>query len=124
MNNKGIFIRLLSFVLALIMAFGASASAFAVSKDKNVAMLDLDLLKFPLVLRKWRQGDSFVPFGMRKEKKLSDYFTANKYSIIDKENQWILCSEDKIVWLVGERIDDRFRISNKTKNILKIELEK
>ena len=95
-----------------------------ISKDKNVAMLDFDLLKFPLVLRKWRQGDSFVPFGMRKEKKLSDYFTANKYSIIDKENQWILCSEDKIVWLVGERIDDRFRISNKTKNILKIELEK
>ena len=95
-----------------------------ISKDKNVAMLDFDLLKYPLVLRKWRQGDSFVPFGMRKEKKLSDYFTANKYSIIDKENQWILCSEDKIVWLVGERIDDRFRISNKTKNILKIELEK
>lgn len=95
-----------------------------ISKDKNIAMLDADLLKFPLVLRKWRQGDSFVPFGMKKEKKLSDYFTANKYSIIDKENQWILCSEDKIVWLVGERIDDRFRISNKTKNILKIELEK
>lgn len=95
-----------------------------ISKEKTIAMLDYDLLKFPLILRKWRQGDSFVPFGMRKEKKLSDYFTANKYSIIDKENQWILCSEDKIVWLVGERIDDRFRISNKTKNILKIELEK
>ena len=61
---------------------------------------------------------------MKKEKKLSDYFTSNKYSLLDKENQWILCSEDKILWIVGERIDDRFRISNKTKNILKIEIEK
>lgn len=95
-----------------------------ISKDKNIAMLDADLLKFPLILRKWRQGDSFVPFGMKKEKKLSDYFTSNKYSLLDKENQWILCSEEKIVWLIGERIDDRFRISNKTKNILKIEVEK
>lgn len=95
-----------------------------ISKDKNIAMLDADLLKFPLILRKWRQGDSFVPFGMKKEKKLSDYFTSNKYSLLDKENQWILCSEEKIVWLVAERIDDRFRISNKTKNILKIEVEK
>jgi tRNA(Ile)-lysidine synthase len=95
-----------------------------ISKDKNIAMLDADLVKFPLILRKWRQGDSFVPFGMRKEKKLSDYFTANKYSLLDKENQWILCSEEKIIWLIGERIDDRFRISNATKNILKIELEK
>jgi tRNA(Ile)-lysidine synthase len=95
-----------------------------ISKSKNIAMLDFDLLKFPLVLRKWRQGDCFVPFGMKKEKKLSDYFTANKYSLIDKENQWILCSEEKIIWIVGERIDDRFRISNTTKNILKIEVEK
>jgi tRNA(Ile)-lysidine synthase len=95
-----------------------------ISKDKNIAMLDADLLKFPLILRKWRQGDSFVPFGMKKEKKLSDYFTSNKYSLLDKENQWILCSEEKIVWLIAERIDDRFRISNKTKNILKIEVEK
>lgn len=95
-----------------------------ISKDKNIAMLDADLLKFPLILRKWRQGDSFVPFGMKKEKKLSDYFTSNKYSLLDKENQWILCSEEKIVWLVEERIDNRFRISNKTKNILKIEIEK
>jgi len=95
-----------------------------ISKSKNIATLDFDLLKFPLILRKWRQGDSFVPFGMKKEKKLSDYFTANKYSLIDKENQWILCSEEKIIWIVGERIDDRFRISNKTKNILKIEVEK
>lgn len=94
-----------------------------ISKDKNIAMLDADLVKFPLILRKWRQGDSFVPFGMKKEKKLSDYFTSNKYSLIDKENQWILCSEDKILWLIGERIDDRFRINNKTKNILKIEIE-
>ena len=95
-----------------------------ISKEKTIAMLDYDLLKFPLMLRKWRQGDSFVPFGMKKEKKLSDYFTSNKYSLLDKENQWILCSEDKILWIVGERIDDRFRISNKTKNILKIEIEK
>lgn len=94
----------------------------SVPKKANVAMLDMDLLSFPLELRHWKQGDSFVPFGMRKKKKLSDFFTSNKYSLLDKERQWLLCSGDEIVWVVGKRIDDRFKISNSTKSVLKIEI--
>ncbi|MBQ2303416.1 MAG: tRNA lysidine(34) synthetase TilS [Bacteroidales bacterium] len=94
----------------------------SVPKKANVAMLDMDLLNFPLELRHWRQGDSFVPFGMKKKKKLSDFFTANKYSLLDKERQWLLCSGNEIVWVVGKRIDDRFKISNSTKSVLKIEI--
>lgn len=94
----------------------------SVPKKANVAMLDMDLLSFPLELRHWKQGDYFVPFGMRKKKKLSDFFTANKYSLLDKERQWLLCSGDEIVWVVGKRIDDRFKISNSTKSVLKIEI--
>lgn len=94
----------------------------SVPKKANVAMLDMDLLNFPLKLRHWKQGDSFVPFGMRKKKKLSDFFTSNKYSLLDKERQWLLCSGDEIVWVVGKRIDDRFKVSNSTKSVLKIEI--
>lgn len=94
----------------------------SVPKKANVAMLDMDLLSFPLELRHWKQGDYFVPFGMRKKKKLSDFFTANKYSLLDKERQWLLCSGNEIVWVVGKRIDDRFKISNSTKSVLKIEI--
>ena len=94
----------------------------SVPKKANIAMLDMDLLNFPLELRHWKQGDSFVPFGMRKKKKLSDFFTSNKYSLLDKERQWLLCSGDEIVWVVGKRIDDRFKISNSTKSVLKIEI--
>lgn len=98
-------------------------SFVTISKDKNIAMLDKDLLQFPLVLRHWKQGDSFIPFGMRKRKKLSDFFTAEKYSLIAKQQQWLLCSGEDIVWIVGKRMDERFKISGKTKTILKIELE-
>lgn len=94
----------------------------SVPKKANVAMLDMDLLNFPLELRHWKQGDSFVPFGMRKKKKLSDFFTSNKYSLLDKERQWLLCSGDEIVWVVGKRIDDRFKVSNSTKSVMKIEI--
>lgn len=94
-----------------------------ISKDRNIAMFDKDMLQFPLVLRHWKQGDAFVPFGMRKSKKLSDFFTSEKYSLIDKQQQWLLCSGDDIIWIVGRRMDNRFKISEKTKTILKIEIQ-
>lgn len=83
-----------------------------IPKTKFIAMLDYDKLTFPLVLRKWRKGDAFFPYGMRGEKKISDFYQNLKYSILDKENQWLLCSNDKIVWVVGQRIDDRFKITD------------
>lgn len=94
-----------------------------IPKAKSVAMLDYDLLKFPLQLRHWKKGDVFFPFGLHGKQKLSDFFTNQKYSIIDKEKQWLLCSGENIVWVVGERIDDRFKITDKTKTIYKMELD-
>ena len=88
------------------------------SKEKNTAYFDEDKLSFPLTLRKWENGDRFMPFGMRNTKKLSDYFSDHKFSLADKENTWVLCSGNAICWLVGERSDERFRVDNSTKKIL------
>ncbi|UQD56721.1 tRNA lysidine(34) synthetase TilS [Flavobacterium sp. K5-23] len=90
--------------------------------------VDEDKLEFPLVLRRWNEGDYFQPFGMEgKSKKLSKLFKDEKLSLLEKENVWILCSNNTIVWVVGLRQDNRFRIENTTKNttknILKIQLE-
>ena len=97
-------------------------SKHQISKNNNIASLDFDKLKFPLEIRRWRKGDFFYPFGMNGKKKLSDFFIDNKFSILEKENAWLLCSENKIVWLIGHRIDNRFRITHQTKKVYKIEL--
>lgn len=93
-------------------------------EDKDIIFIDKDQVKFPLLLRKWREGDSFYPLGMHGSKKLSKYFKDEKYSQLEKEAAWILCSETQIVWIVGGRMDDRFKIKSTTKNILKIQLIK
>lgn len=85
--------------------------------SSNKAYLDADKITFPLTLNKWQQGDKFIPLGMKGFKKLSDFFTAEKASLFDKQNQWILRSHNDIVWLVGKRVDDRFKVTTETKNI-------
>lgn len=95
---------------------------FEITKSKDIGLFDLDKIEFPLILRKWKKGDYFMPLGMTNLKKLSDFFIDNKLSLIDKENTWILENCNKIIWIVGLRIDERFKISDKTTNILKIEL--
>jgi tRNA(Ile)-lysidine synthase len=82
------------------------------------ACVDSDKLSFPLVLRRWNTGDHFYPLGMNHRKKLSDYFIDNKYSTFDKENALIIESEGKIVCILGDRIDNRFRITDSSKNAL------
>ena len=89
-----------------------------IQKDKDIAYFDLDKLKFPLVLRHWQQGDWFVPFGMQGRKKLSDYFSDKKFSRLEKEQVWLLCSGDEVIWIVGERSDNRFRVECATKRCL------
>lgn len=89
-----------------------------ISKDKNIATLDLDKLEFPLSLRRWKDGDWFIPFGMKGRKKLSDYFTDKKLSLFAKEHVWLLCSGENIVWIIGERIDNRFCMDKNSKQAL------
>lgn len=90
--------------------------------DAKTIFVDSDALKFPLKLRKWQEGDYFYPFGMNGKKKLSKFFKDEKFSIIDKENAWLLCSENQIVWLIGKRLDDRFKVTENTQTIIKIQL--
>ena len=89
----------------------------------NVIFVDQEKLVFPLQLRKKREGDCFFPSGMEGKKKLSKYFKDEKYSLLDKEKQWLLTSNDAIVWIIGKRADKRFLANTNTKKILKIELK-
>ncbi len=96
-----------------------------ISATLNSAIfVDQEKLQFPLVLRRWNEGDVFQPFGMGgKSKKVSKLFKDEKLSLIEKENVWLLCSESQVVWVVGIRQDERFKIDSKTKKILKIAIE-
>lgn len=93
---------------------------FSIPTDKSIACVDFGKVSFPLTVRRWRKGDSFVPFGMKGKKKVSDYLTDRKYSIQEKEEAYVVCLDDEIVWLVGERIDNRYRIGKGTENVLVI----
>jgi tRNA(Ile)-lysidine synthase len=97
---------------------------FEIIKDSQIGLFDLDKIEFPIILRKWEKGDYFMPLGMKNLKKVSDFFIDNKLSIPDKENTWILESGNKIIWIIAYRIDERFKVTNITKNILKIDLRK
>jgi tRNA(Ile)-lysidine synthase len=93
--------------------------------DSNKTIfVDAEKIRFPLVLRKWNEGDVLHPFGMNgKSKKVSKLFKDEKLSLIEKEKIWLLCSDNQIVWVVGIRQDERFKINNTTNKILKIELQ-
>ncbi len=86
----------------------------------NVLYVDKETLKYPLTLRKWQKGDYFYPLGMKGRKKISKYYKDEKVDVLAKEKQWLLCAGDDVIWVVGKRADDRFKVTNSTKNILKI----
>jgi len=89
-------------------------------QDAHIAQFDLNKLKFPLILRKWETGDYFYPLGMKGKKKLlSDYFIDQKLSVFEKEDVWLLCSHNQIIWVIGYRMDDRYKITSHTKLIYK-----
>lgn len=95
-------------------------SNFQISPDPNIAFLDYSSLSFPLKIRKWKKGDHFFPLGMKNKKLLSDFFIDNKLSIYDKENTWLLTSGENIIWIIGHRIDNRFKLTNQTSCIYKV----
>ncbi len=98
------------------------AKDFKIRKESNIACLDLEKLVFPLLIRKWLEGDYFQPLGMNGFKKLSDFFIDEKIPVHQKENTWLLCSGEKIVWVMGMRIDNRYKITPKTTRIIKLEV--
>ena len=82
------------------------------------------MLKFPLTVRKWRNGDYFYPLGMQGKKKLSKFFKDEKISILEKEKTWLLCSaNNEVIWIVGKRLDNRFKITESTTKTLKITIQ-
>ena len=94
------------------------------SISNSTIFVDYEKLEFPMVLRRWREGDVFQPFGMEgKSKKVSKLFKDEKLSLVDKESTWLLCSTNEVVWVVGIRQDERFKIDSKTKKILKITIQ-
>ena len=113
----------LSDKLPINLKISVVSSPVEINSDLNKVYLNADKVQGKLKLRKWREGDWFVPFGMKGKQKLSDYFINNKFSLKSKEATWLLCDNEKVVWIVGHRSDDRYRVDRSTKNIYIIEIE-
>jgi tRNA(Ile)-lysidine synthase len=90
--------------------------------DENIAQFNHDLIAYPLILRQWQAGDYFYPLGLNKKKKVSQLLKNNKINRNDKQKTWVICIDKKIIWVLGMRIDHRFRVDENTKTILNIEL--
>ena len=99
----------------------ARDDTFVIPRSPDIAVIDYDRLSWPLVLRRWQPGDYFRPLGMQGMKKLSDFFIDRKLSLDEKEELWLVTEGDRIVWIPGMRLDDRYKITDDTKKILKIE---
>lgn len=95
-------------------------AGFDIPREKEKVCFDADKLKGELTLRRWQPGDTFIPFGMKGRKRISDYLTDRKFSLAEKEQQWVLCCGEEIVWLIGERTDNRFRIDETTRRVIVI----
>jgi len=100
-----------------------STSEFIINMSPLVAALDYDKLVFPLTLRKWQKGDAFIPLGMKGKKKISDFFIDKKMNLLEKEQTWLLCSGDDIVWIIGHRIDERYKLVEKSQKVYLAQLK-
>jgi tRNA(Ile)-lysidine synthase len=98
-------------------------TAVSIASDKNIAQLNAENLEYPLIIRPYKTGDYFYPLGMQKKKKLSKFFIDQKLSKTDKEKVWVIETNKKIVWVIGFRIDDRFKITPTTKQVLTVQFK-
>ncbi|NCC72801.1 MAG: tRNA lysidine(34) synthetase TilS [Sphingobacteriia bacterium] len=126
-NNKikSVFIRegvnQLNYPVTLRLEIHSYTKGFTLKRKKNIALLDAGKLTFPLEVRQVQTGDFFYPLGLGGKKKLSDFFTNEKFSFTQKEKTWLLTSKGEIVWVIGYRTDDRFKITSATQKVLVIE---
>jgi tRNA(Ile)-lysidine synthase len=112
----------ISNLLTLEIAPPLSSTNITIEKQKEVIFVDTDKLCFPLEVRHPRKGDFFYPFGNKGKKKLSDFFVDQKWNLHQKEKCWLLLSEDNIVWIIGARLDNRFKVDEQTKTVTKIRI--
>jgi tRNA(Ile)-lysidine synthase len=113
--------KILAFPINLTIKVFPKPHEYILTDSPLTASLDYDKISFPLVLRKWRKGDAFSPLGMTGKKKISDFFTDRKIPVPLKHKVWLLTSAGEIIWVVGHRIDNRYRITEHTSNILYLE---
>ena len=100
-----------------------SRAPIEINISRNKAYINADKVQGQLRIRKWKKGDWFIPFGMRGKQKISDYFINNKFSLKEKNDIWLLCDSEKVVWIIGHRSDNRYRIDSGTKNIYILSLK-
>ena len=91
---------------------------FQFENNKNIAYFDAEILDKTLTLRHWQEGDKFAPFGMKGTKKVSDFFTDSKISIIDKQRIWLLTDSEEIIWIAGHRATRNYMVTKATKQIV------
>jgi len=109
---------------ALHLTFETIEETMQLSETEKSVYIDKNLLKFPLTVRKWQNGDYFYPLGMQGKKKVSKFFKDDKISILEKEKTWLLCNaNNEVIWIVGKRLDNRFKITESTTKTLKITIQ-
>lgn len=95
-------------------------SKITIGKNKNIEFIAADKIKNDFIIRNWKAGDKFYPIGLRGTKKVSDYLTDAKIDLLERNKQLVLTNNGKIVWLIGKRLDDRYKITSQTKKVLKL----